>query len=53
MSRYPASPAAAKISVDAKHHHVSIGTVRAQIKTILAKVGVKRQAELTARLNQL
>jgi DNA-binding CsgD family transcriptional regulator len=37
----------------AKHRHVSVGTVRAQIKTILAKVGVKRQAELTARLNQL
>jgi DNA-binding CsgD family transcriptional regulator/GAF domain-containing protein len=32
---------------------VAVGTVRAQIKTILAKVGVRRQTELAARLNQL
>jgi DNA-binding CsgD family transcriptional regulator len=32
---------------------VTVGTVRAQIKTLLAKVGVNRQVELVARLNQL
>jgi DNA-binding CsgD family transcriptional regulator len=32
---------------------VAVGTVRTQIKAILAKVGVRRQIELTARLNQL
>ncbi len=32
---------------------VSVGTVRVQIKAILVKVGVRRQVELTARLNQL
>jgi DNA-binding CsgD family transcriptional regulator len=32
---------------------VAVGTVRAQIKTILAKVGVRRQIELTARLSQI
>jgi DNA-binding CsgD family transcriptional regulator len=33
--------------------NVSIGTVRAQIKALLAKAGVSRQVELVARLNQL
>ncbi len=33
--------------------NVAIGTVRAQIKTLLAKAGAKRQIELVARLNQL
>jgi DNA-binding CsgD family transcriptional regulator len=32
---------------------VAVGTVRAQIKTILGKVGVRRQVELTARLSQI
>jgi DNA-binding CsgD family transcriptional regulator len=32
---------------------VAIGTVRAQIKSLLAKTGSKRQIELVARLNQL
>jgi DNA-binding CsgD family transcriptional regulator len=32
---------------------VAVGTVRAQIKALLAKAGVKRQLELVARLNQL
>jgi DNA-binding CsgD family transcriptional regulator len=32
---------------------VAIGTVRAQIKTLLAKAGTKRQIEFVARLNQL
>jgi DNA-binding CsgD family transcriptional regulator len=32
---------------------VAVGTVRSQIKAILAKVGVRRQIELIARLNQL
>lgn len=32
---------------------VTLGTVRTQIKTICAKVGVRRQAELVARLNDL
>ena len=32
---------------------VAVGTVRAQTKTILAKIGVRRQLELAARLNQL
>lgn len=32
---------------------VAVGTVRAQIKTICAKFGVSRQAELVARLNDL
>lgn len=32
---------------------VAVGTVRAQIKTICAKVGVSRQTELVARLNDL
>ena len=31
---------------------VAIGTVRTQIKTLLAKVGTNRQPELVARLNQ-
>lgn len=32
---------------------VAVGTVRTQIKTICAKLGVRRQAELVARLNEL
>jgi DNA-binding CsgD family transcriptional regulator len=32
---------------------VTIGTVRAQIKALLPKTGVKRQIELVARLNEL
>lgn len=32
---------------------VAVGTVRAQIKTILAKMGVRKQIELIARLNRL
>lgn len=32
---------------------VAVGTVRAQIKTICSKLGVSRQAELVARLNDL
>lgn len=32
---------------------VAIGTVRSQIKTLLAKAGTKRQVEFVARLNQL
>lgn len=32
---------------------VAVGTVRAQIKTICAKLGVRRQTELVARLNDL
>lgn len=39
--------------VIAKQRNVSIGTVRAQIKALLAKAGVSRQVELVARLNQL
>ena len=37
----------------ATQRNVSIGTVRAQIKALLAKAGVSRQVELVARLNQL
>jgi DNA-binding CsgD family transcriptional regulator len=37
----------------ARQRNVSIGTVRAQIKALLAKAGVSRQVELVARLNQL
>jgi DNA-binding CsgD family transcriptional regulator len=37
----------------AQHRRVSIGTVRGQIKALLAKAGVNRQIELVARLNQL
>jgi DNA-binding CsgD family transcriptional regulator len=37
----------------AANRRVAVGTVRAQIKAILAKMGVRRQIELTARLNQL
>jgi DNA-binding CsgD family transcriptional regulator len=32
---------------------VAVGTVRAQIKTIMAKVGVRRQVELVVRLTEL
>jgi DNA-binding CsgD family transcriptional regulator len=39
--------------VIAKHRGVAVGTVRAQIKTIMAKVGVRRQIELSARLRQI
>ncbi len=37
----------------AEKREVSVGTVRAQIKALLAKAGVSRQVELLARLNQL
>lgn len=37
----------------ARQRNVSIGTVRAQIKAVLAKAGVTRQVELVARLNQM
>jgi DNA-binding CsgD family transcriptional regulator len=37
----------------AKARAVAVGTVHAQIKTILSKVGVNRQAELAARLSHL
>ncbi len=37
----------------AANRGVTIGTVRAQTKTILAKVGVSRQVELVSRLSQL
>lgn len=37
----------------ARSRGVSTATVRTQIKAILSKVGVSRQAELTARLNEL
>jgi DNA-binding NarL/FixJ family response regulator len=37
----------------ARNRGVSTGTVRTQIKAILSKVGVSRQLELTARLNEL
>jgi DNA-binding CsgD family transcriptional regulator len=37
----------------AENRGVTVGTVRAQTKTILAKVGVSRQAELVSRLSQL
>lgn len=37
----------------AKQRSVAIGTVRLQIKSIFAKVGVNRQIELIARLTQL
>jgi DNA-binding CsgD family transcriptional regulator len=32
---------------------VAVGTVRAQIKTVLAKIGVRRQVELVARLSEI
>jgi DNA-binding CsgD family transcriptional regulator len=32
---------------------VAVGTVRAQIKTICSKLGISRQTELIARLNDL
>ncbi len=35
------------------HRGVSVGTVRFQIKSILGKLGVRRQIDLVARLNQL
>jgi DNA-binding CsgD family transcriptional regulator len=37
----------------ATHRSVAVGTVRTQIKTIQAKLGVRRQVEMLARLNQL
>ena len=37
----------------ARSRGVSMATVRTQIKAILSKVGVSRQVELTARLNEL
>jgi DNA-binding CsgD family transcriptional regulator len=39
--------------VIASDRSVAVGTVRAQIKTVLAKVGVRRQVELAGRLTQL
>jgi len=33
--------------------HTSVGTVRAQIRSLYAKLGVSRQSELVSRLNQL
>jgi DNA-binding CsgD family transcriptional regulator len=39
--------------VIASDRSVAVGTVRAQIKTVLAKMGVRRQVELAARLSQL
>lgn len=40
-------------AVIAANRDVTVGTVRLQIKTILSKVGINRQIELVARLNQL
>lgn len=37
----------------AQRRRVSVGTVRAQIKSICAKLGVKSQIELVARINRL
>jgi DNA-binding CsgD family transcriptional regulator len=37
----------------ASQRSVAIGTVRAQIKSILAKVGVSRQIELLVRLAEI
>jgi DNA-binding CsgD family transcriptional regulator/PAS domain-containing protein len=37
----------------AKTRRVAVGTVRSQIKAILSKAGLKRQAELAARLSAL
>ena len=42
-----------KAEVIAKDRGVAVGTVRAQIKTVLAKMGVRRQVELAARMSQL
>ncbi len=36
----------------AQQRRVAVGTVRAQIKSMLAKLGVRRQMELVARLNE-
>jgi DNA-binding CsgD family transcriptional regulator len=36
----------------AQQRKVAVGTVRAQIKSLLAKLGVSRQVELVARLNE-
>jgi DNA-binding CsgD family transcriptional regulator len=36
----------------AQQRNVAVGTVRAQIKSVLAKLGVSRQVELVARLNE-
>jgi DNA-binding NarL/FixJ family response regulator len=40
-------------TVIASDRNVAIGTVRSQIKTLLAKMGVRRQVELSVRLSQL
>jgi len=37
----------------AANRGVAVGTVRAQIKAIMAKIGVSRQVELVVRLSQL
>lgn len=42
-----------KTEVIAQDRGVAVGTVRAQIKTVLAKMGVRRQLELAARMSQL
>jgi DNA-binding CsgD family transcriptional regulator len=36
----------------AQERDVAVGTVRAQIKSVLAKLGVRRQVELVAKLNE-
>lgn len=60
---YGLTPAEAEIAVHlaegkspgviAARRGVAVGTVRAQTKTILAKLGLRRQLELAARINQL
>lgn len=42
-----------RVGAAANHVVILHGTVRAQIKALLAKAGVSRQVELVARLNQL
>ena len=42
-----------KAETIAAHRRVSVGTVRTQIKGLLAKLGLKSQLELVARVNQL
>jgi DNA-binding CsgD family transcriptional regulator len=39
-------------AIIAQQREVAVGTVRAQIKSMLAKLGVSRQVELVARLNE-
>jgi len=40
-------------AIIAERRGVAVGTVRAQIKNILTKLGLRRQTELAVRLNQL